>query len=203
MNGIKKEIKMGREAILKSVKENKPSLIPLLEIKLETFDDDVNLLETFKEKVALVGGTIKELSPSSTLNSEIKKLYPNSKDIIDCVQEESSLRTITISKNTDPHELKAVDLVIIKGVFGVAENGAIWISEKQFPIRVLPFIANDLVIVLNKKDVCLHLHNAYEMIFNRERSFGLFISGPSKTADIEQCLVIGAQGALSLIVFLI
>ena len=33
--------------------------------------------------------------------------------------------------------------------------------------------------------------------------YGVFISGPSKTADIEQSLVIGAQAALSLNIFLI
>jgi len=77
---------------------------------------------------------------------------------------------------------------------------AVWISENQFPIRVLPFVTNDLVIVLSKKELCLHMHDAYKRIANRERSFGLFISGPSKTADIEQCLVIGAQGAMSLTV---
>ena len=45
--------------------------------------------------------------------------------------------------------------------------------------------------------------DAYDLIAERERSFGLFISGPSKTADIEQSLVIGAQAAMSLTVFLV
>ncbi|MBG7629483.1 MAG: LUD domain-containing protein [Bacteroidetes bacterium] len=70
-------------------------------------------------------------------------------------------------------------------------------------LRILPFITNYLVIILNIKDVCLHMHQAYKLIAERKRNFGLFISGPSKTADIEQCLVIGAQGAMSLTVFLI
>jgi L-lactate dehydrogenase complex protein LldG len=194
---------MGREAILKSVKENKPTLIPLPVLDLNNFIEDINLLEEFKEKAKLVGGTIKELSSSETLENEIKNLYPNAKKIVDCSKKATSLATVTISEDTEPKDLKTVDLAIIKGEFGVAENGSVWISENTFPIRVLPFITNDLVIVLEKDNLCLHMHDAFNMISGRERTFGLFISGPSKTADIEQCLVIGAQGAMTLTIILI
>jgi len=202
-SGIKqKERTMGREAILKSVKENKPTLIPLPEIDLTSFDESIDVLETFKSNVKLVGGTVQELSQLNDIDSEIKKLYPNASKIISCITEYAS-GTVSISEKTNPHTLENVDLAIVKGEFGVAENGAIWLSEKQFQLRVLPFITNDLVIILNKEDVCLHMHQAYKLIAERKRNFGVFISGPSKTADIEQCLVIGAQGAMSLTVILI
>jgi len=203
MSGIKqKERTMGREAILKSVQKNKPALLPLPEIDLNSFKEEINLLEIFKEKVALVGGSILELAPSTTIDTEIKKRYPNASEIINATKK-STLGTVLMSEITSSHKLETVDLAIIEGEFGIAENGAVWISEAHFPIRVLPFISNDLVIVLDKKKLCLHLHEAYALISKRERTFGLFISGPSKTADIEQCLVIGAQGAMSLTVFLI
>jgi L-lactate dehydrogenase complex protein LldG len=44
------------------------------------------------------------------------------------------------------------------------------------------------------------MHAAYEELGKVKSSFGLFLSGPSKTADIEQSLVIGAHGARSLTV---
>ncbi len=47
------------------------------------------------------------------------------------------------------------------------------------------------------------MHEAMLEIENFNEGYGVFISGPSKTADIEQSLVIGAQGPLSLTVFLI
>lgn len=193
---------MGREAILKSVQKNKPTLLPLPEIDLSFFKEDIDLLDTFKEKVALVGGTIVEITPSTSIDSEIKKRHPNALKIVNCTKE-ASLGTISISEKTMPHDLESIDLAIIKGEFGVAENGSVWISENQFPIRVLPFITNDLVLILDKKEVYSNLHEAYKLIAERQRTFGLFISGPSKTADIEQCLVIGAQGAMTLTVFLI
>ncbi|GGK58311.1 MULTISPECIES: LutC/YkgG family protein [Flavobacteriaceae] len=193
---------MGRDAILKAIQKNKPSLIPLPEINLDAFEEPIDLLETFKEKVALVGGRIIALDAIKNIDSEIQKLYPNASKIISCIKE-SNLGTISISEKTNPHELEAVDLAIINGEFGVAENGAVWISEDNFPIRVLPFISNDLVIILNKEKLCSNLHEAYKLISERNRTFGLFISGPSKTADIEQCLVIGAQGAMSLTIILV
>ena len=72
----------------------------------------------------------------------------------------------------------------------------------DFPIRVLPFITKHLVLVLNKENIVPFLHQAYQKLSSSETDFGVFVSGPSKTADIEQSLVIGAQGALSLTVFI-
>ena len=188
---------MGREAILKSIKENKPELLTLPEIDLNEFQEEIDLIAAFKEKVAMVGGSILELDATMEIDTEIKKRYPNAVNIANCTLE-SSLEGVQISKNNRPHEYENIDLAIVKGELGVAENGAVWISDTQFPIRVLPFITNDLVIVLDKKDICAHLHQAYSFISKRDRSFGVFIAGPSKTADIEQCLVVGAQGAMSL-----
>ena len=193
---------MGRESILKSIKKNKPALLPLPNLNIDFFSEEIDVLKTFKETIQLVGGTLVELDKIESLDAEIKKRYPKAQNIIAHLSE-SNLGSILIKEETDPHALETIDLAIIKGEFGVAENGAVWISDNQFPVRVLPFITNDLVLVLSKEDVCLHMHEAYKRIVNRKRSFGLFISGPSKTADIEQCLVIGAQGAMSLTVVLV
>ncbi len=200
MNGLKK-IKMGREAILKSIKKNKPDLLPFPEIKEETFNENINLKEAFKESVVLVGGTIKEIEKEE-IDTEIKAIYTNAKSIVS-VSKKSSLGTISVSKETAPHSLKNIDLAIIEGELGVSENGAIWVTAAKNIVRALPFITNDLVIILNKEKICLHMLEAYDVISTRKRDFGVFISGPSKTADIEQCLVVGAHGAMSLTVLLI
>ena len=85
----------------------------------------------------------------------------------------------------------------MEGTFGVAENGAIWVTEKQMGHRVLPFIAEHLVILLDRQSIVVDMHGAYDRINLSQVSYGTFISGPSKTADIEQVLVMGAQGARS------
>jgi len=193
---------MGRAEILKSIKANKPEMVALPEIDTKQFSEEVDLLDTFKQHVQLVGGNLLELDNKDNLDVEIKKLYPKAEKIVSYLKE-SNLGDSSITTSTQPQALENVDLAILEGVFGVSENGSVWISEEQFPIRVLPFITNDLVIVLSKTALCENMHEAYKKLANRDKSFGLFLSGPSKTADIEQCLVIGAQGAMSLTIVLV
>lgn len=104
---------------------------------------------------------------------------------------------------TDAHELNDLDLAILDGQFGVAENGAIWLEDAELGLRVLPFITEHLVIVLNRNSLVATMHQGYASIGDASSGFGVFIAGPSKTADIEQSLVVGAHGAKSLRVVLV
>jgi L-lactate dehydrogenase complex protein LldG len=102
----------------------------------------------------------------------------------------------------DPHDLETVDYFIAPGQFAVAENGAIWLDDVAVKHRVLYFIAQHLALVVPAAEVLHNMHQAYARLEFDQPRFGLFLSGPSKTADIEQSLVIGAHGARSLTVFL-
>lgn len=109
----------------------------------------------------------------------------------------------TLDLPEDPHVLESLEVAIIDGQFGVAENGAIWLEDSQLGLRALPFATEHLVVVLDRNKLEDNLHQGYEKIASAHSGFGLFLAGPSKTADIEQSLVIGAQGAKSLRVVLL
>jgi L-lactate dehydrogenase complex protein LldG len=102
-----------------------------------------------------------------------------------------------------PHDCRGVGLAIVRGELAVAENGAVWVNTDGLRHRGLLFLTESLILVVEGKNIVRDMESAYARIdFSRLRS-GYFISGPSKTADIEQCLVIGAHGARSLIVVVI
>ncbi|WP_394830747.1 LUD domain-containing protein [Pendulispora rubella] len=96
-----------------------------------------------------------------------------------------------------PTELEDIDVCVLPGQLGVAENGAVWVVEDGFPFRAGWYLAQHMVLVLRADTIVHNMHEAYERIHVGTRGFSTFISGPSKTADIEQSLVIGAQGPRS------
>jgi L-lactate dehydrogenase complex protein LldG len=104
---------------------------------------------------------------------------------------------------TDPHALEVLDYCVAPGEFGVAENAAVWVTQQMVPHRAALFITQHLVLVVPARDIVCNMHEAYARMGPGQVPFGTFISGPSKTADIEQSLVIGAHGARSLTVVLV
>ena len=159
-------------------------------------------LKQFIEMTKSVGGHVIVAEKDESLDGLVKKAYPEAKVFA------SNLPEITIAqKNPDTvaeaNDLNGTDVGIVRGQVGVAENGCIWIPQTMKEKAVL-FISEYLVIFLNKKDVVNNMHEAYARIqMDPKYNFGTFISGPSKTADIEQALVMGAQAARGVTVVLL
>lgn len=191
-----------RSEILSKIKANKPESLNLPQIDLNVFNEKLNTLNQFKKMVEAVGGNVLTAKSNQDLNSQISNLFPGSKNNYSILKETDSFNTIEIDTITNDRQLEDLDILVLEGIFGVAENGAIWIPDQNIPIRVAPFICKHLVLVIDSSQIVPYLHQAYDQLEGQNFDFGIFISGPSKTADIEQSLVIGAQGALSLTVFL-
>lgn len=190
-----------RSAILEKIKRNKPEDSPLPEaISFDGSKED--LIGQFSTMVKAIGGSCLISESYEELNKELEDLFPG---VIKIWSGEPNIMegNMSLSEGADPHEWEVLDLCIVKGRFGVAENGAIWVQELDLPARVSAFICQHLVIVLEKENIVTDMHQAYHQLKFPFPGFGVFVSGPSKTADIEQSLVIGAHGPKSLIVCLI
>jgi len=111
--------------------------------------------------------------------------------------------TVRLEDLADPHELEGIDLAVLPGRLGVAENGAVWVDGAALHHRGVFVVTQHLALVVPAAELVPDLHEAYRRLRFDGPGFGLFIAGPSKTADIEQALVIGAHGARSATVFLI
>ena len=155
----------------------------------------------FVSMTETVGGRAVELSPGTDLNDLIVRLFPEARQIASNLPE---IRIATINPDTtaEAADLNGTDLGVIRGSFGVAENGCIWIPQTMKE-RAVCFISEHLVILLPKDAIVHNMHEAYKRLEFGDYVYGTFISGPSKTADIAQVLVMGAQAARSVTVVLI
>lgn len=188
--------------ILQKIKNSQPKTIADLPNLNVLGSDQFAVLDTYKTVLKNIGGDFVEVANYNEIIDYLKTNYALERRIITTIPELSEVAVLDW-KNEDPHSLQNVELTIIKAHFGVAENSALWVTDDILGQRVAPFIAQYLAIVVNKNDIVPTMHQAYERIGNQEYGFGTFIAGPSKTADIEQSLVLGAHGARGLIVFLL
>ena len=190
-----------KEDILNKIRKNiktKYDMPRLDDIQGITYPDP---LAQFISMTETVGGKVVELVPGKDINELVRELYPEAKEIA------SNLSEVTIAtRNPDtcgsPQALNGNDVGIIRGVFGVAENACVWIPQAMEE-KAVCFISENLVILLKKSEIVNNMHEAYKRIEMNDYGYGTFISGPSKTADIAQVLVMGAQAARSATVVLL
>ena len=192
-----------KDDILKKYRANvreKFDMPDLSDIKAITYADP---LVQFIKMTESVGGHVIEVKEGQDLNALVKEMYPDAKEIA------SNLPEVTIAtRNPDTvgraRDLNGTDVGIIRGKFGVAENACVWIPQTMKE-KAVCFISENLVILLPKSQIVNNMHEAYKRIeFDKEYDgYGTFISGPSKTADIAQVLVMGAQAARSATILLL
>ena len=189
-----------RNNILSRIEKNKPALTALPTINTNMVSNYDDVFVKFSTTLKSIGGDVIEINSFDELNNIIAEKNNTGKLVVNTIHQLGDVDSQLIEM---PKEiLNGVDTAIIKGAIAVAENGAVWLYESQMINRLLPFICQHLILVIEKKNIVATMHQAYQQIDTGKEGFGVFIAGPSKTADIEQSLVIGAHGARSLIVYL-
>ena len=148
--------------------------------------------DKFVEMSRSGGCKVIEAEEGFSLDALIRATYPDAKKIASNMEE---VKCATVNPDTaSPQELDGTDVGVIPGDFGVAENGCVWVPQTMRD-KAVEFISESLVIVMKRECVVSNMHEAYARIRFNSYNFGAFISGPSKTADIAQVLVLGAQAA--------
>jgi L-lactate dehydrogenase complex protein LldG len=192
-----------REKILGAISINKPALIelPVIDIK-STSSLVADWLDEFIKTLESIGGKVIQLSSIDLIKLEIQQAKLRGEYIVNTLPVLGEVNN-EINPTMEASLLESIDRAYIEGSIGVAENGSVWLYEHQIKNRLLPFICQHLVICLNINKIAPNMHEAYQQVDVAKEGYGVFLAGPSKTADIEQSLVIGAHGARSLLVYLI
>ncbi|MEP6739566.1 MAG: LUD domain-containing protein [Caldimonas sp.] len=183
-----------RELILARVRRNQPSWreLPAVPGFDRPMDDP---LAAFGAALARMGGTLVDAEPAKPLDAVIRALFPDAQVICSAVPEAEGTRRIDAVHH--PAELDDVDVGIVRAVFGVAETGSVWLSEHEFVVNALGFLAQHLVVLLDPKAIVPNLHHAYRHRGFVDARYAVLMTGPSATADIEGVLIRGAQGVRS------
>lgn len=190
-----------REKILAAVLKNQPPLSPLPEMNIFKGEDQ-DTVQQYIDTFISIGGKVFTVDDIASVKALISEQFDVSKRIVTTLPELSDSLEL-YSATVDPHTFQDVELAVIKAQLAVAENGAVWLTEQLMGQRIIPFICQHLAVLVQAETIVPTMHEAYNQIGEGQYGFGAFIGGPSKTADIEQALVMGAHGPISMTVFII
>ena len=192
-----------REKILQTISINKPTFIEMPAMEIErAVSEPVAALHQFIKTLEGIGGKVAQVSDINIVKEDLKQSRDAGAYIVNTIPLLGEVNN-EINEVMDANSLEPVYKTYIEASIGVAENGAVWLYESQMKNRLLPFICQHLIICLDAKNIVPTMHEAYQQIDVAKEGYGVFLAGPSKTADIEQSLVIGAHGARSLMVWLL
>ena len=190
---------MNKEELLGKLRRNTIHQFDMPEASIDGIKYE-NTIEQFIEMSHKVGSEVIEAKAGEDLNELIRKAYPEAQVLA------SNVKGIKVDLNPDmvseAQDLNGTDVGIVEGDIAVAENGCVWVPQTMKE-RVVCFVSENLVILVHRDKIVNNMHEAYRRIHMTEYGYGCFISGPSKTADIEQALVMGAQAARGVTVIII
>jgi L-lactate dehydrogenase complex protein LldG len=185
-----------RTTILNAIRKNLPQQrveLPIIP-KFDWVGGSVKAV--FIQRLEEAGGAAHEIASGADAEAKLKALHPDAKIICSAVAEIVSARRIENVR--DPHELADVDVGVIRAEFGVAEGGAVWVTEEDLVVNALGFLSQHLIILLDPEQILCDMRDAYRRVRLDRTAYGCFMMGPSATADVEATLVHGARGPRSL-----
>ena len=190
---------MNKEELLGKLRRNTMHQFDMPEASIDGIKYE-NTIEQFIETSHKVGSEVIEAKAGEDLNELIRKAYPEAQVLA------SNVKGIKVDLNPDmvseAQDLNGTDVGIVEGDIAVAENGCVWVPQTMKE-RAVCFVSENLVILVHRDKIVNNMHEAYRRIHMTEYGYGCFISGPSKTADIEQALVMGAQAARGVTVIIV
>lgn len=192
-----------RNDILSAIRKRLPEAAPLPDLA-GPWIQYADPIAQFSSVLEMIGGRCIRVPDLAAIDAALQSVpaYASAKQIVSTIPGVGK-STVDLNSVDDPHTLENIDFAILTGQFAIAENAAIWVGDEAVKHRAIYFLCQHLSLVIQAKDMLHNMHQAYERLSFTTARFGGFIAGPSKTADIEQSLVIGAHGPRSMTVFVV
>jgi len=185
-----------RDEILNSVLKNQPTHRELPQVPMFHRNPE-SLVSVFEKSLKYMAGEFVDRPPSD-FAAYLRNKFPDAKIICSAVPEYSGNRKPEDYTNwADAHD---IDVTIVRSPLGVAETGSVLLSEKELRVNAIGFLAHDIVILLDPKNIVENIHDAYQHPAFQEAKYAVLMTGPSGSADIAGTTVHPAQGVMTLTV---
>ncbi|MCB9260524.1 MAG: LUD domain-containing protein [Ignavibacteriales bacterium] len=178
------------------------------------------LVEQFKQELLKVNADFFYLNNISEAQEKISEILSENKinhiastnqRICESIQE--SIEAVytdvkfTIANDLKPQERKEkiskINTAIVYADFAVSEIGSLVFLYDNSKTSYPHFLCDYVIAIVNSKNIFPNQFTLFENINTEQSKNMVFVTGPSRTADIEKVLVLGAHGPRKLTVIAI
>lgn len=114
---------------------------------------------------------------------------------------QAAKRDISVIKDGMRGHLAGVDIALTTADYGIAETGSLVIDSSSEELRLATMISEIHVAVIPKSRIRAKAEDMYAELkgfMSKSPDYLAFVTGPSRTADIERVLALGVHGPLEL-----
>lgn len=188
-----------RQEMLARIRRSQPAAVDLpVTPAFERATDARTPLQAFRAALERMGGRWADPPADGDLQALLAGLFPQAKVVVSATAEVRGTRPLDPAR--PGADLEDVDVGVVRAILGVAETGSLLLSEVQFKVPALGFLAQHLVVLVDPRRIVADMHAAYRDPALSQSAYAIFMTGPSATADIEGVMIHGAQGIRSLTV---
>lgn len=188
---------ISKEPIGDSKNSVSSSDIPLVAAHVK---QDVNGVEGFtKELTALGGKVIEARDVTSDIIEFLRTRQIDRIHLEPGTLDESVLREAGIEFTHEPDP--SILVGVTKAICGLADTGSVLEADGIGSPLHASLLTEIHIAVLSRSDILPSLSNAMHLV--KDKRAAAFITGPSRTADIEMTLTIGVHGPREIMVFLV
>jgi len=190
---------LSRNTILESIRGNQPAALAMPAIPHFHTNEPSDLVAAFCASIGRMAGVaITDQVPD--LDSFLHAKFPDAKII--CSATPEYVGTLKPANIRHWAEASAIDVCVVRSPMGVAETGSVLLSDIELQVNTIAFLAHDLVVLLDPKQIVPNIHDAYEHPYFKSRPYSVLMTGPSGSGDISGITVHPAQGVKTLTVIL-
>lgn len=136
-----------------------------------------------------------------------KKVASHRGELVESVTQSLGLPLLLTNSGYDKHELEQCDVGISECDALIAQTGTVVVTSKTAGGRALSVLPPHHVVVARREQLVPDLPAAFALMKQKHGanfpSMISFVTGPSRTGDIERILVLGAHGPKRLTIFCI
>lgn len=170
------------------------------------------LVELFQKELELVSGEFLRLSTFDEIILKIIQLLKENIDFSYTISGGLMTKKIAVKlpknfKFVDPHsekqKLAAAQVGIVDVEYAIADTGTLVVPFHHGHSSCVYVLPEIVIALVQKGQLIAHHFELFEKIDPEKAKNMMLITGPSRTADIEKILILGAHGPRRLIVYML